>query len=101
MAKEAQRQKERYDSKLNVNKYQPGDLVWYLHERRQEGECPKLQFPYLGPALVLEKMGELNYVIQLQKNATPQNIHHDKLKSYTGTSKLSWSRSALAKYAKK
>ena len=34
MVKEATRQKQPYDSKTITHQYKPGDLVWYLYERR-------------------------------------------------------------------
>ena len=70
MAKEANRQKDHCDSKTITHQYKPGDLVWYLHERRHLEEYPKLQFPYLGPALIVKKMSDLNYLIMMCKTVT-------------------------------
>ena len=97
MAKEARRQKDYYDSKTVTHQYKPGDLVWYLHERRHLEECPKLQFPYLGPALIVKKMSDLNYMIMMHKSSHPKNVHHNKLKPYVGQKKLRWAKAALKK----
>ena len=97
MAKEARRQKDYYDSKTVTHQYKPGDLVWYLHERRHLEECPKLQFPYLGPALIVKTMSDLNYMIMMHKNSHPKNVHHNKLKPYVGQKKLRWAKAALKK----
>ena len=97
MATEATRQKQHYDSKTMTHQYKLGDLVWYLHERWHLEECRKLQYPYLGPALILKKMSDLNYMIMLHKNSHPKNVHHNKLKPYVGQNKLRWTKAALKK----
>ena len=51
----AKRQKELYDSKLQVNKYKEGDGIWYLQVKRREALCPKLIPPYTGPFLIKKK----------------------------------------------
>ena len=43
----AKRQSTHYDGKTMLNKYRPGDYVWYLHERRKIGECPKLLVKFI------------------------------------------------------
>ena len=94
----AQRQKDHYDSKKVVNTYNAGDLAWYMHELRYEGVSPKLQTPYVGPVLILKRMGEVNYVIQITKDSAPKNVHHNKLKPYCGNTKLPWSKNALKRF---
>ena len=45
----AKRSKDIYDTKLAVNTYNMGDLVWYLAETRKVGAMPKLERLYEGP----------------------------------------------------
>ena len=47
----AKRQKELYDSKLQVNKYKEGDIIWYLQVKRKLAFCPKLTPPFTGSFL--------------------------------------------------
>ena len=77
LQKNAQRRKERYDTKQVSNSYQQGDLVWLMNEARYEEVCPKLQFPYTGPYLVLDRQGEFDYLIQMDGKGKTKNVHHD------------------------
>ena len=38
----AKRSKEIYDTKMSVNQYQVGDVVWLLQETTHVGECERL-----------------------------------------------------------
>ena len=84
------RQKEIYDRKQIFTKYEKGDLVWYLQNQRKESICPKLQMPYSGPFLVIERMNNQNYKIQFSKCGKNQIVHHDKLKLYKGDNPPKW-----------
>jgi transposase InsO family protein len=94
------RQKDTFDGKTLLNKYQPGDLVWYLAEVRKEGICPKLQNPYRGPCVITKKLNDLDYGIQLDVKGTERVVHHNKLKPYEGDTELPWARRAMRKHRK-
>jgi transposase InsO family protein len=91
------RQKDAFDGKTLLNKYRPGDLVWYLAEIRKEGISPKLQCPYQGPYVVVKKLGDLDYTIQLNAKGTQRVVHHNKLKPYEGDQKVNWAKSVITK----
>ena len=52
LASSAKRRKNNYDVKAAVNKYEKGNLVWYLLETHKVGEAPKLKHAFHGPFLV-------------------------------------------------
>ena len=92
----AKRQKDFYDAKSSLVKYKSGDRVWYLTATSQLNTAPKMRHPYEGPFLVVERINDLNYRIQLNARPNSQKIvHHDKLKPYKGSKNLRWANKAL------
>jgi hypothetical protein len=89
------RQKAGYDAKVAVNAYQKGDLVWFLSDLQQQDITPKLRVPYEGPFLVVEKVNDLDYVVQFNSKGKRRVVHHNRLKPYRGDKKLPWARQAL------
>ena len=67
--------KEHYDAKCTLTRYKHGDLVWYATNIKQLHLAPKLRVPFEGPYLILEKISDLDYCIQLdakvKKSSTP------------------------------
>ena len=97
LQKKAVRMRHMYDGKTMLNKYVPGDYVWYLKETRKIGVCVKLQRPYGGPYLVVKKINELDYIIQMNEKGSTRLVHHDKLKPYLGDKVLKWAKKAIRK----
>ena len=97
LQKAAVRQKQSYDAKQNLQKYTVGELVWYLTGIKQLKIAPKLRNPYDGPFLVVEKLSDLDYRIQLDAKGTRKVVHHNKLKSYNGNIRLKWATNAIQK----
>ena len=96
ISKTAKRQKELYDAKLSLQRYKPGDLVWFLSSSQQLDMTPKLQKQCEGPCLILKRINDINYRIQTSsKRRSRKLVHHDKLKPYRGSKRLSWAKSAL------
>ena len=95
----AQRNKEIYDTKVALNKYSVGSVIWYLSEAtcRQVGECQKLMRVYEGPYLIVKKYSEINFLLQLDKKRKTRVTHHNKLKPYEGDDPPSWLRKAKRK----
>ena len=91
----AQKHKESYDVKLVIVRYEPGDLVWYRTDIGQLKFTPKLRSAFQGPYLVLKRMSDLVYMIQLKRQGDRKVVHHNKLKPYRGHQKLTWAKSAL------
>lgn len=94
-------QKDRYDTKAHQYDYKQGDLVWYRNEQRHEGVCPKLQPIFKGPYVVLQKINNLDFLIQKTKQGKTTIVHHNNLKPYEGTTKPRWAKSAAQKHAVK
>jgi len=95
LCKKALRQNQMYDGKLPRSPYNRGDYVWYLNESRSVGACPKLQSLYHGPCLVIKKISDLDYLIQLDQSGRLRVVHQNKIKKYEGDVKLKWAASAL------
>ena len=85
LGKNAIHAKEHYDAKCTLTNYKWGDLVWYATDIKQLHLAPKLQVPFEGPYLILEKLSDLDYHIQLDAKGKQNVVHHNKLKPYTGT----------------
>lgn len=96
----ASRQKKDYDFKSNTRRYRAGDLVWFRTDKSQLLIAPKLRCPYEGPYLLLNRINDLDYVIQFNATGKKQLVHHDRLKPYEGDLKLKWSKQALKKFQK-
>ena len=56
------------------------DVVWCLMETRKQGVAPKLEFVFEGPFPVKQKLSELDYAPQLDKDAAEKPVHHNKIK---------------------
>ena len=91
----SKRQKDHYDGKQFFNKYEIGDYVLYLHERRKVGENDKLYLPYHGPYVVVKKLSDLDYLIQDTLESDPRLVHHNKLKPYEGDQRFRWAKVAV------
>ena len=92
----AARQKEIYDSKVSYHHYENGDIVWYLNEMRRESISPKLQPTYLGPYLIVQKINDLIYKLQLTRLGKFRVVHHNKLKPFQGQVFPKWIETAKA-----
>ena len=82
--------KKRYDVRMHKNPYKIGDAVWYYNPKRKVGFNPKLQRPWKGPMIVVDRLNEVLFRIQSGPKAKPQVVHHDKLKPYLGEDKPEW-----------
>ena len=96
LGRNALRMKESYDAKKNLNQYNRGDLVWYATESKQLHTAPKLRVPFQGPYLVLDRLGDLLFKIQLDEKGKQKIVHHDKLKPYERLYVPPWVEAALA-----
>ena len=78
----AKRHKYAYDTKLEYLRYEQGECVWYLHEKRIIGISPKLQPRYVM-CVVLKRLSDVTYLIGVEKGDN-RRVYHDKLKRYEG-----------------
>ena len=82
-------QKRLYDHRLNQNVYQVGDMVWLYTPQIKPGLCSKLSRKWTGPFVVMKKLNDVIYRIQLNKRSKAKVVHHDRLSLYKGR-KVSW-----------
>ena len=82
--------KRRYDMKTYKVLYKVGDSVWYYFPKRKVGFNPKLQRPWKGPYLVVERLNDVLFKIQSGPRNKPMVAHHDRLKPYLGEDKPEW-----------
>ena len=100
IGKAAEKQESLYDAKKHLNSYDLGDAVWYLNEARYVDKSPKLQSAYLGPYVVIKKLNEQDYMIQIELNGKTMVVHHNKLKPYEGENPPKWAKAAIRKQSK-
>ena len=81
----AQRQSHYYDKSLKPRKFYSGDWVWrwYL-----PAISKKLGQGLTGPYLVLRKISDVTYEIELNSENKPITVHVDHLKPFQGRNLL-------------
>jgi len=72
--------KEIYDRKLNVKDFSVGEQVFLLCEGARQGRSKAFGPRWLGPYVVLEKIGDVNF--KIKKSREEVIVHGDKLKAY-------------------
>ena len=90
------RMKQRYD--LLVQEEQPleaGDAVWLHNPQKKKGLSVKLQCPWQGPYLVLKKINDLVYRIQLGPTCKPKLVHRNRLWKYIGSNTPTWLNTSM------
>ena len=80
--KAAERQKHYYDLRVKPASFQPNDNVWLWTTRRQKGRTPEWQRRLVGPYVVVEKVGPVNYRLRRSAKSKPFVVHVDKLRPY-------------------
>ena len=94
----AKRHKYAYDTKLEHLRYEQGECVWYLHEKRVIGISPKLQPRYVM-CVVLKRLSDVTYLIGVEKGDN-RVVHHDKLKRYEGQNRPKWMDRAVRSFVR-
>ena len=84
------RMKRYYDRDVNFTEYNVADAVWFHNPVRKPGVSLKFQRPWKGPYVVIEKINDILYKIQLSPQAKPKVVHYDRLKKYLGENKPTW-----------
>jgi len=82
MLSAAKRQKQDYDTRLNLITFKEDDLVWAKVFTKTKGRSPKLSFKWMGPFRIVKAISTL--VIQIKNVRTGKflNVHHNRLKPY-------------------
>ena len=84
----AKRQKSYYDQGLKPRQYKKGDWVWRFYPPAAH---QKINRGWTGPYLVLKRVLEANYLIQIGPDKPIINVHVDDIKPYQGeTTPTSW-----------
>ena len=78
------RQKKYYDQRAQGGRFIRGGLVWLHQVRLKKGACPKLQNPWCGPWMVMDKLSDVTYRIQQGPSGKPKVVHFDRLKDFLG-----------------
>ncbi|KXJ10888.1 Retrovirus-related Pol polyprotein from transposon 412 [Exaiptasia diaphana] len=87
---ESDRQKKKYNQRLNQKNYDRGAPVWFYNPKRRKGVSPCLQLPWEGPYLVLKRISDVVYKIQKSPRSKSRIIHHDRLQSYLKEKAPTW-----------
>ena len=86
----ARRQKRNYDKACLDDPIEQGSFVWLHNEVRKKGQCPKLQYKWEGPFLVIKKLSDVVFRIQKSQQSKPKVVHYDRLKPYEGNELPNW-----------
>lgn len=70
--------KKDYDLNVRKNEYKPGDFVYILETATRKGRNKKLDPPWKGPGIVVQRI--TSYVYKLKMENTVIFIYHDRMK---------------------
>ena len=87
---ESERQRQKYDQRLNQHTYDWGNAVWFYNPKKKNKISPCLQRPWEGPYVVLKRISDVVYRIQKTPQSKPRVIHHDRLRPYKGEAVPTW-----------
>ena len=78
----AQRQKKVYDGRAKDHEFSEGEWVLRFYTPNTHH---KLASPYVGPYLVIKRLGPVTYLIQRDAQSKPIAVHADHLKCFNST----------------
>jgi len=76
----ALKQQAGYNNRLLYREYKPGDLVYYCYPVKDKNATKEAYFKWRGPYVVVKRITQTVYLIQLTARCKPLVINHDKLK---------------------
>ena len=79
-----------YDASVWEMSYKGDDPVWFYNPQRKKGISPKFQRLWHGPYIVLKKINDVIYRVQLSPHTKPKVIHHNRLAPYQGQNIQNW-----------
>lgn len=82
------RMKRYYNAAVHEMSYCKGDPVWLFSTQRKKDLSSKLIRPWQGQFLVLKKINDVSYRIQLNPRTKPKIVHHNRLAPYQGPTML-------------
>ena len=86
----ASKQRRMYDRNTMSRTFSKGDWVWLRSTQKKKGVTPKLMTKWVGPYLVIAKLTDVVYRIQMSQRAKPKVIHLNRLKKYEGPPRDGW-----------
>ena len=86
----ARRQKKSYDHRVDENSLEVGEFVWLHNPNKKKGLSPKLQRRWVGPFLIVSKLGDCVYRIQKSQRTNPKVVHRNRITKYHGKEAHSW-----------
>ena len=93
LKKSAERQKRDYDTRIAINNYSCGDLVYMLDTTKTIGLSPKLKSDvWKGPCIITRKISDLLFEIKLGQKKRLKVLHHDRLKPYASQEVPDWAK---------
>ncbi|VDI61792.1 COMPASS component SPP1 [Mytilus galloprovincialis] len=81
-----------YDIKMRKNEYVPGDLVYIIDTASVKGRSKKLDPPWKGPGIIVEKITSYVYRVKLEKSVFV--INHDRMKKCNDRNIPAWLKRA-------
>ena len=84
------RMKHHYDSRLEGHTLEKGDPVWLHNPQRKKGLTPKLTRPWQGPYVIVKRINNIVYRIQLGPKSKPKVVHRNRLWKYSGQDIPTW-----------
>ena len=84
------RMKHYYDVNSCAKELKVGDAVWLHSLVRKKGLSTKLMKPWTGPYIIIKKLNDLVYKIQLTQHSKPKIVHRNRLWSYTSKHEPDW-----------
>ena len=83
-------QKHDYDGKVQRREYQAGELVWIHDITLERTRGTKLQFPWLGPALITKVLDRGRVVVRRKRGKPLTVMHVDRLETCRGPAVPAW-----------
>ena len=90
LGKNAQRQKRNYDRRAAHRGFKEGQFVWLFNPAKKKGVSPKLMLRWEGPWLIVSRLSDVTFRIQLRPGSKPRVVHSDRLKPYMGEPLVPW-----------
>ena len=80
-----------YDTRIAMNNYKVGDVVYLRDSTKTVGLSPKLKADvWKGPFIIIRKFGELLFEVKNSPTAKLKVVHHDRLKPYLCNEVPAW-----------
>ena len=78
------RMKTRYNLDATATKLNEGTPVWLFKPQRKKGVSPKLSKSWVGPYVVVKRINDLVYRIQMSECSKSMVVHRNRLRKYFG-----------------